>query len=685
MARRLSTSTSPYLQQHADNPVDWWEWGPEAFAEARRRDVPILLSVGYAACHWCHVMAHESFEDETTAVVLNDLMVSIKVDREERPDVDAVYMAAVQAMTGRGGWPMTVFLTPEGEPFFAGTYFPPEPRHGSASFLQVVEAVSTAWRERRDEVTQAARSAVERLTALARFEGEGPAPSEDDLSRAVQVLAGSFDPRHAGFGGAPKFPPSMTLLHLLRHHVRTGDDDAWFLARRTLEAMARGGMYDQLSGGFARYSVDAAWVVPHFEKMLYDNALLLRAYAQAWRIWGDPLHARIAAETADFLLAELLTAEGGFASSLDADSEGVEGRFAVWRPAELDEVLGPDDGRWAAQVLSVTADGTFEDGASVLQLLADPDDAGRWADVRARLRAARERRVRPARDDKVVAAWNGLAITALAEAGRILDRPDLLAAAERAADLLLAVHLVEDEDEDEGAVRLRRVSRDGAVGTPWGVLEDYGCVAEGFLTLFMATGESSWFDLGAGLVDRALGDFQDDDGHPADTARDAERLITRPADPADNASPSGRSALAMALVVLAGLTGDPERRTQAERMLGVAGSLARQSPRFAGWALAAAEALADGPVQVAVIGPDAASREPLLAAAWAAPTAGAVIAAGPPGATVPALLSGRTLVDGQAAAYPCRGFVCALPTTDPSSLRRALDPSRGSDEEAPGG
>jgi uncharacterized protein len=678
MARRLSTSTSPYLQQHADNPVDWWEWGPDAFAEARRRDVPILLSVGYAACHWCHVMAHESFEDQATADVLNALLVNVKVDREERPDVDAVYMAAVQAMTGRGGWPMTVFLTPDGEPFFAGTYFPPEPRHGSASFLQVVQAVSTAWRERRDEVTQAARSAVKRLTALARFEEQGPAPSEDDLARAVQVLAGSFDPRHAGFGGAPKFPPSMTMLHLVRHHVRTGDDDAWFLARRTLDAMARGGMYDQLSGGFARYSVDAAWVVPHFEKMLYDNALLLRAYVHAWRISGDRLHARIAGETADFLLAELLTAEGGFASSLDADSEGVEGRFYVWRPDELDEVLGSVDGPWAAQVLSVTAEGTFEDGASVLQLLADPDDLERLTQVRLRLRAARDRRVRPTRDDKVVAAWNGLAITALAEAGRILQRPDLLAAAERAADLLLAVHLV----EDDGAVRLRRVSRDGAVGTPWGVLEDYGCLAEGLLTLYMATGETSWFDLGAGLVDRALTDFQDDDGHPVDTARDAEPLITRPADPADNASPSGRSALAMALVVLAGLTGDPERRTQAERMLGVAGRLARQSPRFAGWGLAAAEALVDGPVQVAVIGADPAVREPLLAAAWAAPTAGAVIAPGAPGAAGPELLAGRTLVAGRAAAYPCRGFVCALPVTEPAALAEALGRPPGPDGPA---
>jgi uncharacterized protein YyaL (SSP411 family) len=678
MAPRLSTSTSPYLQQHADNPVDWWEWGPDAFAEARRRDVPILLSVGYAACHWCHVMAHESFEDPATADVLNDLMVNVKVDREERPDVDAVYMAAVQAMTGRGGWPMTVFLTPDGEPFFAGTYFPPEPRHGSASFLQVVQAVSTAWRERRDEVTQAARSAVERLTALARSEEQGPAPSEDDLARAVQVLAGSFDPRHAGFGGAPKFPPSMTMLHLVRHHVRTGDDDAWFLARRTLDAMARGGMYDQLSGGFARYSVDAAWVVPHFEKMLYDNALLLRAYVNAWRISGDPLHARIARETADFLLAELLTAEGGFASSLDADSEGVEGRFYVWRPDELDEVLGPADGPWAAQVLSVTAEGTFEDGASVLQLLADPDDLERLTQVRLRLRAARDRRVRPTRDDKVVAAWNGLAITALAEAGRILQRPDLLAAAERAADLLLAVHLV----DDDGAVRLRRVSRDGAVGTPWGVLEDYGCLAEGLLTLYMATGETSWFDLGAGLVDRALSDFQDDDGHPVDTARDAEPLITRPADPADNASPSGRSALAMALVVLAGLTGDPERRMQAERMLGVAGRLARQSPRFAGWGLAAAEALVDGPVQVAVVGADPAVREPLLAAAWAAPTAGAVIAPGAPGAAGPELLAGRTLVGGRAAAYPCRGFVCALPVTEPAALAEALGRPLGQDGPA---
>src|SRR3954463_3416141 len=462
MANRLGAATSPYLLQHADNPVDWWEWSAEAFEEARRRNVPVLLSIGYAACHWCHVMAHESFEDEATAAYLNEHFVSVKVDREERPDVDAVYMDATTSMTGHGGWPMTCVLDHDGSPFFAGTYFPDRPRHGQPSFRQVLQALAAAWGPTADDVRRVAANLREHLgrgTAMT-----AGAITESTLAGAVRLLERDYDGANGGFGGAPKFPPSMVLELLRRRGVRG-------MLLDTLEAMARGGIYDQLGGGFARYSVDASWVVPHFEKMLYDNAQLLGLYARV----GGPLCDRVARETAGFMLRELRTAEGGFASALDADSEGVEGKFYAWSPQELVEVLGADEGRWAAALLSVTPQGTFEHGASTLQLLEDPEDADRWAAARQRLLAARASRVRPARDDKVVAAWNGLAIASLAEAGALLREQRYVDAAAEAARLLVALHL-------DGS-QLRRVSRDGEAGRHAGVLEDYGCVAHGLLAL----------------------------------------------------------------------------------------------------------------------------------------------------------------------------------------------------------
>src|ERR1700689_771763 len=419
---RLKDSTSPYLLQHADNPVDWWPWCDQAFEEAARRDVPVMLSVGYAACHWCHVMAHESFEDAETAALLNQHVVAVKVDREERPDVDDVYMTATQAMTGQGGWPMTVFMTPQKEPFFCGTYFPRD------YFRQLVLNVSRAWRDQREGVEGQAKQVAAALaqnavaTASALREGSGAEFSEI-ADAAVAALEDAYDGERGGFGGAPKFPPSMGLEFLLRYHQRTGAPPALAMAEGTCEAMARGGMYDQLAGGFARYSVDADWVVPHFEKMLYDNALLARVYLNLWRVTGSELARRVAEQTCSWMRGELLTQEGGFAASLDADSEGEEGRFYVWRPAELTAVLGAEDGEFAARVFGVTRTGTFEDGASVLQLRADPPDAERLARVRRALRTARDDRVRPGRDDKVVAAWNGLAISALAECGGLLGRP----------------------------------------------------------------------------------------------------------------------------------------------------------------------------------------------------------------------------------------------------------------------
>src|SRR5215213_3543118 len=388
MRNRLAGATSPYLLQHADNPVDWREWGEEAFAEARARDVPVLVSVGYAACHWCHVMAHESFEDEATAAEMNAGFVCVKVDREERPDVDSVYMTATQALTGHGGWPMTVFTTPDGAPFYCGTYYPPRPAHGMPSFRQVLAAVRDAWENRRDDLETAGERIVAGISA--RLDLGPPAPlSAELLDGAVGTLAGTFDAAAGGFGGAPKFPPSMLLEFLLRHAARTGDAESLEMARRTAEGMARGGIHDQLAGGFARYSVDARWVVPHFEKMLYDNALLLRGYLHLWRATGDQWARRVADATAAFLVRDLGTPEGGFASALDADTEGVEGLTYVWTREQLVDVLGEDDGRWAAELLEVTDRGTFEHGASTLQLRRDPDDRARFASVRDRLGHAR--------------------------------------------------------------------------------------------------------------------------------------------------------------------------------------------------------------------------------------------------------------------------------------------------------
>ena len=669
MANRLANATSPYLLQHAENPVDWWEWGPEAFEEARRRDTPVLLSVGYAACHWCHVMAHESFEDETVASYMNEHFTNVKVDREERPDVDAVYMQATTAMTGQGGWPMTVLLTPDGEPFFAGTYFPDRPRHGQPAFRQVLEALSDAWRNRRDEVTTVASDISGHLRQDVAPSGGQPL-DESVLAAAVTSLARDFDAVAAGFGSSPKFPPSMVLEFLLRHSARTGSPNASGMADRTLRAMARGGIYDQLGGGFARYSVDRSWVVPHFEKMLYDNAQLLGLYARWWRQSGDPLGARVARETADFLLRELRTDEGGFASALDADSEGEEGRFYVWTPAQLTEALGPEDGRWAAGLLSVTDAGTFEHGASTLQLPTDPDDDGRWGSVRERLLAARARRVRPARDDKVVAAWNGLAVASLAEAGTLLGERAYVDAAVAAAELLLERHL-------EGG-QLRRVSRAGRVGRHAGVLEDHACVASGLLALLSATREPRWLDAAGTLLDVALEQFAAGDGGFFDTAAGAERLVSRPRDPSDNASPSGQSALVHALLAYAAVTGSGRHRDAAEAALRTVHTLAERVPRFAGWWLAAAEAAVAGPLEVAVVGPAGdPARAGLEAVARGSSSPGLVVLVGEPHedadrpAAVP-LLAGRGLVAGAAAAYVCRGMVCDRPVTEPDALRGLL-------------
>jgi uncharacterized protein YyaL (SSP411 family) len=659
MANRLATATSPYLLQHADNPVDWWPWSPEAFAEARRRDVPILISVGYAACHWCHVMAHESFEDEAIAGRMNAGFVSIKVDREERPDVDAVYMTATQAMTGQGGWPMTVFATPDGEPFFCGTYFP------RANFGRLLHSVTKAWQEQRDEVVKQGAAVVQAIGG-AQLVGGPTAPISAELLDAAAVqLAKDHDPTYGGFGGAPKFPPHMNLLFLLRHHQRTGSDQDLEIVRHTCEQMGRGGIYDQLAGGFARYAVDNTWTVPHFEKMLYDNALLLRAYTQLWRLTGDPFARRIADETAAFLLRDLATPAGGLASALDADTNGVEGLTYAWTPGQLVEVLGAEDGAWAADLFRVTSTGSFEHGTSVLVLgrdidAADPSLVERWRDVRSRLLAARNDRPQPARDDKVVASWNGLAVTALTEHAMLTGGDG--AAAVALADVLATRHLVDG--------RLRRVSRDGVVGEPAGVLEDYGCVAEAFCAVHQLTGDGRWLTLAGQLLDVALAHFGTGQGGFYDTADDAEKLVTRPADPTDNATPSGLSSICAALVAYSALSGETSYRDAADAALATVGPLIGGHARFAGYSATVGEAALSGPYELAIVTTDPA--DPLVTTAYRLAPPGAVVVVGEPDRPGVPLLADRPYLDGSSTAYVCRGFVCDRPVTTPDDLAARL-------------
>ncbi len=703
MPNRLGGALSPYLRQHADNPVDWWPWCDEAFAEARRRDVPVLLSVGYAACHWCHVMAHESFEDPASASLMNDRFVSIKVDREERPDIDAVYMAATQALSGQGGWPMTVLLDHDGRAFYAGTYFPPAGRRGMPSFTDVLLGVDRVWRADRGRV-QLAADQVEAVLAShvgsVGDEGVGshdaalpPLPDVADVTAAVDQLAGEFDRARGGFGGAPKFPPSMVLEFLLRADALTAREGrrhprALDMAVQTMRSMARGGLYDQLGGGFARYSVDDRWVVPHFEKMLYDNALLLRAYLHWWRATGDRLAERVVRETAGFLLEQLRTPEGAFASSLDADSAGQEGAFYVWTRAQLTHVLGSADGAWVAELCEVTEAGTFEDGASVLQLRADPGDPVRWEQCRSALRRAREGREHPARDDKVVAAWNGLAVAALAEAGALLDEPGWLDAAATCAGLLL------DRHWDPAGGRLVRVSLGGRTdGAAPAVLEDHGDLAEGLLALYQCTGDPRWVHAARELLDVVAAHFADGRGGYFDTADDAPTLVHRPRDPFDAVTPSGGSAVASATLSLASLDGSTQLRSDAERALTGLLRYARASPRYAGWAWAACTALVAGPHQVAVVVPGgevpgsadsrahastaAGTRIPSTAhglhgVALRSTSPGLVVAVAPEGESPVGLLRGRPSLDGLPTAHPCRALVCDLPVTDPDRLRRVL-------------
>lgn len=585
---RLADSLSPYLQQHANNPVDWWPWGEEALAEAKRRDVPLFISVGYAACHWCHVMAHDSFEDPAVAEMINEHMVAVKVDREERPDIDAVYMQATMALTGQGGWPMTVFAAPDGTPFFAGTYFPRE------HFARLVEAVDEAWTGRRDElmsqgaaIVQACASAGPKLADVTRAcPIDGPCPDVSPvpvttLDAAAAAIAGTHDRKYGGFGSAPKFPSQPALAFLLDHHDRTGDDASLAIVRHTAERMARGGIYDQLGGGFARYSVDEAWVVPHFEKMLYDNALLLQTYTDLWELTRQPFFARIAEETARFIVDDLGTTEGGFAAAFDADTGGVEGATYAWTRQQLRDALGEEDGDHAAHIFAVSEDGTFEHGMSVLQLPMEPVDDERYRDVKRRLLQTRNERPQPDRDDKVVAAWNGMAVLALTEYAAETGHAWADDAAGRAADLLAKCHMVDG--------RIRRISRDGRVGDAVGILEDYAAVALAFIARFEATDDGDWLDRAGGLIDVIMEHFGDGAGGFFDTAGDAESLVHRPADPTDGPTPSGWALAARALSEYSDHIDSDEHEDAAWRALAAVEPVISSHARFAAGLAGAAE------------------------------------------------------------------------------------------------
>ena len=687
---RLAGETSPYLLQHAHNPVDWWPWGPDALTRAKLLDRPIFLSIGYAACHWCHVMERESFEDEATAAYLNAHFIPIKVDREERPDLDQVYMGAVQAMTGGGGWPMSVFLTPEGRPFYGGTYFPDEPRHGMPSFRQVLEGVDRAWREDREGVEGSGSRLVAALTEGARLpavEGGAPAPGPELLDTAVMLIERSFDATTGGWGGAPKFPQPMTIEFLLGRAVATGDPRPLAIARRSLDAMADGGIHDQLGKGFHRYATDARWLVPHFEQMLYDNAQLARAYLQAWAATGDARYRGVAEGVLGYLIRELCTEDCAFAASQDADTNGVEGATFTWTAEEIRTVLGsPGWIELATAAFGVTEAGNWE-GRTILSQVRSDEQLARdlglpVAEVRQQLAGLRDElwmhrqtRVQPARDDKALAAWNGLAIAAFADASRwlsLLDGPVSRADAKRfatiaasAADAILRGLYADG--------RLRRSWKDGrAIGE--GVLEDYASLADGLLALYEATFEERWFTTARELMDAVLERFTDPAGGFFDTADDHERLITRPKDVQDNATPSGGAMAAHVLLRLAALTGEGRYRSAAERAIAAVAPLAARYPTaFAKWLSAIDLSLTDI-VEVAIVGaPDEVGTRALLAVASGGLHPERVVAlAADPGSSAVPLLEGRTRVRDQPAAYVCRNFACQVPVTDPDALAAQL-------------
>ena len=680
MANRLAQETSPYLLQHKNNPVDWYPWSEEAFERARAEDKPVLLSVGYSACHWCHVMERESFEDEATAEIMNENFVNIKVDREERPDVDSIYMSAVQAMTHHGGWPMTVFMTPDGAPFYAGTYFPPVPSRGMPAFKQVLLNLAEAYKNRRDEVLKSAEGVREYLQAATSASVPQVGISEELFTRAASSLVGQIDHRFGGFGGAPKFPQAMNLEVLLRYYKRTNDRAPLTGLELTLRQMANGGIYDQLGGGFHRYSVDEYWLVPHFEKMLYDNALLARLYLEAYQATGDAFYRRIAEETLDYVARDMTAPEGGFYSAEDADSEGVEGKFYVWTPGEIEGALEPDEARLAIRFWDVTERGNFE-GKNILYVPHPPEAVAAEFDIsteelwekivviRQKLFAEREKRVRPGRDEKVLAAWNGLMLRAFAFAARVLEREDYRRIAEKNASFLLEKLRLDG--------RLRRSYKDGRPRFN-GYLEDYACVVDGLVALYEATFETRWLAEAKALADAILELFWDEQRAAFyDTSADHEELVTRPRDVYDSAAPSGNSVAVDVLLKLSVLLDREDYRRRAEAILeGLSGAIARISGGF-GRLLSALDFYMSTPYEVAMIGnPEAPDTKALLAAVYSAYLPNKVVAgrseSDEEASRLVPLLADRSVRDGRATAYVCVQYACQSPTTDEEELKRQL-------------
>jgi uncharacterized protein len=655
MSNRLAEETSPYLLQHRENPVDWYPWGEEALARARGDDLPILLSVGYSACHWCHVMAHESFEDPETAAYMNEHFVNVKVDREERPDVDALYMEAVQAISGQGGWPMTVFLDPDGVPFYGGTYFPPDEGRGMPSFRMVMEAVVDAFESKRDEIKERAAQMRTRLAAIGRVE-PADSPQAEMLDEAIERLQMAADRERGGFGGAPKFPPASAVELLLSR----GELE---IPERTLDAMLAGGIYDQIGGGFARYTVDAAWQVPHFEKMLYDNALLARAYMHGWQRLGHERYRRICEETLDWALGEMRGPEGGFYSALDADSEGEEGRFYVWTPEEIRAVLG-DDVSPVLDYYGVSESGNFE-GRNILHLAggAGAGEPEGLDEMRRALYEARAKRVWPGLDDKRLTAWNALMIAALAEAGAVLGREDYLAAARDCANF------VWDKLRDDAGALLRTY-KDGRAQLK-AYLEDHAFLLEALLTLYEASFEAIWFERAKELGEILLARFADRErGGFFSTADDHESLIARRKEIGDHPIPSGNSAAAFGLLRLAALTGERTYEQAAEGVFRLFSDSAGKHPEAFAQLLRAIDFRLSPTKEVALVGEDLGE---LAAIVRAQHRPHLVLAGGPAGTEVPALLANRLTVDGQSAAYVCEDFTCQRPVTDPAGLRKMLD------------
>jgi uncharacterized protein len=677
---RLAQETSPYLLQHRHNPVDWYPWGPEALERARAEDKPVLLSVGYSACHWCHVMERESFENEDTAALMNEHFVNIKVDREERPDVDQIYMQAVQSMTGHGGWPMTVFLTPDGVPFYGGTYFPPEDRHGMPAFPRLLQGVAEAYRARRDEVVEAGKQLLEQMRQGERLRTSASLLTDGILFSAYQALSGEFDSREGGMGRAPKFPQPMNWEFLLRYWKRAGLVQAQDMADLTLTKMARGGIYDQIGGGFHRYSVDGQWLVPHFEKMLYDNAQLASLYLHGWLATGDAEYRRVCEETLDYILREMTHPSGGFFSAQDADSEGVEGKFFVWSAEEIAAALDDSEMTRAALAYWGVDKGPNFEGHSILFIPREPSEVAEdlgltearleelIAAARARLYGVRDKRVHPGLDDKVLASWNGLTLAAFAEAGRVLGRADYIAAAVKNAHFVVT--------QMKSGERLLRSWKDGQAKIK-GYLEDYAMVGVGLLALYEATFDRRWLDESRRLAEQALVLFwEEGEGIFFDTGIDHEALVVRPRNLFDNAVPCGTSMTIEWLLKLAVFFGDERYEAVAVKALRPLADLMTRYPSGFGRYLSALDFHLGPVAEVALVWPEGAAAVSLIATAFQGYRPNRLVVgapAGSPAAEGLPLLADRPAVEGKPTAYVCRRYVCQLPVTDPTALAGQLD------------